>query len=360
MTGATLDQIAEALLYEGYLRYPHRTYAVKTRQRFTFGRVYPKAFSAAQKGMEPCVMQTECVVQLGGGPPSVEVSVRFLHLIAREIHALSPPPRELAGREGHTFNLVPELHLKAKQFQSSQEAFERQITPPPLPLHDGKHACKEHGFCFSAGHTVEPIRDEDEPAVGIINRRHEALHGVVEIAAEPAGKNLFKLSVRVLNQTPMQQAQIGNRDAVLMQAFISTHIALHARNAQFVSMTDPPPTCGEAVASCKNSGAWPVLIGDEEKADCTTMLSSPIVLPDYPKISAGSAGNLFDATEIDEMLSLRIITKSDREKGENRQADEHARRLLERTESLQRGDRLKMHGTLRSRADAKETPSLGK
>ena len=45
-----------------------------------------------------------------------------------------------------------------------------------------------------------------------------------------------------------------------------------------------------------------------------TMLSSPIILYDYPKIAPESAGDLFDGTEIDEILSLRIQTMSDVEK----------------------------------------------
>ena len=55
------------------------------------------------------------------------------------------------------------------------------------------------------------------------------------------------------------------------------------------------------------------------------MLSSPIILYDYPQIAPESAGDLFDGTEIDEILSLRIMTLTDEEKREMSQSDERAR-----------------------------------
>ncbi len=76
------------------------------------------------------------------------------------------------------------------------------------------------------------------------------------------------------------------------------------------------------------------------------MVSSPIILYDYPKIAPESPGDLFDAGEIDEILTLRIMTMTDEEKREMRGVDEQARRILERTESLPSGDLLRMHGVM--------------
>jgi hypothetical protein len=98
---------------------------------------------------------------------------------------------------------------------------------------------------------------------------------------------------------------------------------------------------------CKNEGTWPVLVGDEESGDRSTMLSSPIILYDYPKIAPESPGELFDGTEIDEILTLRVMTMTDAEKEEMRQTDERARQILERTESLPEERLLKMHGVVR-------------
>ena len=72
------------------------------------------------------------------------------------------------------------------------------------------------------------------------------------------------------------------------------------------------------------------------------------------KIAPESAGNLFDGTEIDEILSLRILTLTDDEKKEIRQSDDSARDLLERTESIPDEQFMKLHGVLRGLTVLKE------
>jgi len=126
----------------------------------------------------------------------------------------------------------------------------------------------------------------------------------------------------------------------------STHTILSVRDGEFVSMIDPPAELSEIAVGCINTGTWPVLVGEEGARDC--MLSSPIILYDYPQVAPESAGDLFDSTEIDEILTLRIMTLTDEEKRDMRQVDERARRILERTESLPPEHFMKMHGTVRS------------
>ena len=77
------------------------------------------------------------------------------------------------------------------------------------------------------------------------------------------------------------------------------------------------------------------------------MLSSPIILYDYPQIAPESPGSLFDGTEIDEILTLRIMTLTDDEKREMRNADDRARQILERTETLPAEQFMKMHGAMK-------------
>src|SRR5271170_2001433 len=81
-----------------------------------------------------------------------------------------------------------------------------------------------------------------------------------------------------------------------------------------------------------------------------TLVHAPIILYDYPKIAPESPGDLFDAGEIDEILTLRIQTLTDEEKREMRNVDAHARKILERTEALPSHDLLKMHGVMRETA----------
>jgi hypothetical protein len=78
-----------------------------------------------------------------------------------------------------------------------------------------------------------------------------------------------------------------------------------------------------------------------------TMLASPIILYDYPELAPESPGDLFDATEIDEILTLRILTMTDDEKREMRGTDPRADALLARTEALAREELMRLHGTMR-------------
>jgi hypothetical protein len=79
-------------------------------------------------------------------------------------------------------------------------------------------------------------------------------------------------------------------------------------------------------------------------------------LYDYPQIAPESPGALFDGTEIDEILTLRIMTLTDEEKEQIRQGDARAREILERTEALSPEQFMKLHGTIRSLRPASEEP----
>ena len=161
----------------------------------------------------------------------------------------------------------------------------------------------------------------------------------------PLEQPVVKISARIFNETPLPE-EMDNQDAVLMRTFASTHTILHAPGGKFVSLLDPDPDCIELAGACRNIGTWPVLVG-EEKQERETMLSSPIILYDYPQIAPESAGDLFDSTEIDELLTLRVQALTDTEKIEMQRVDEQARKILERAENLRPEQLLKMHGTLR-------------
>src|SRR5690349_22961639 len=82
MNTTSIDRVAAALLYEGYMLYPYRPSAIKNRQRFNFGVVYPRDYSHAQNGTEPWFMRTECLVA-GNNLSTIEARVRFLQLLER-------------------------------------------------------------------------------------------------------------------------------------------------------------------------------------------------------------------------------------------------------------------------------------
>src|SRR5262245_11740296 len=70
-----IDQIVNAVLYEGYLLYPYRRSSIKNRRRWNFGLVYPEP-------TEPSSMTTECLVVTDseGTEPKLSVEVRFLQI----------------------------------------------------------------------------------------------------------------------------------------------------------------------------------------------------------------------------------------------------------------------------------------
>ena len=197
------------------------------------------------------------------------------------------------------------------------------------------------------GAEEEPRQHEIDLAGWPSTRKVELPEGgaaVVEVDALPAPPDLIRLSIRVRNES----APLGE-DAT-RRSMISTHTILTARNGRFVSLMDPPEEYRAAVAACRNVGTWPVLVGDDSERGSQwgdAMLSSPIILYDHPQIAPESPGDLFDGTEIDEILTLRILTLSDAEKAEIRSGPERARQILERTESLPPEQIMKLHGAVR-------------
>jgi hypothetical protein len=347
MNAEKLSQIVDAVLYEGHILYPYRPTSRKNRQRFTFGRVYPEAYAAAQDGAEPCVTQTQCLLK-SNGEAELEISVRFLQPVTREIGALHRPLPSWDSLEEPPMESVPVLEVDGNLYQGWQEAIERQasgtLSPgaPPVSV----------PFAWPASRTLEPIRNREEQVVGLILRRHPPVDGLLEISTETIDDDVQRITVRVVNRSDVPAAELGNADEVLLRTFTSTHVVLQARGGEFLSLTDPPPEYAEPTAGCRNIGTWPVLVGDEGEQD--TLLSSPIILSDYPQIAAESAGSLFDGLEIDEILTLRILTMTDQEKKEMRDVDGHARRILERTEGLSGESLLKMHGSMRQASPAEQ------
>jgi hydrogenase maturation protease len=170
------------------------------------------------------------------------------------------------------------------------------------------------------------------------------ISGTVEVLAEPVRENVTRITVRIANTTNSSGTE--TRDAALAHSLISAHTILGIDGGEFISLLEPPDDLAHAAAECRNIGTWPVLVG--ERGDKTTLLSSPIVLYDYPAIAPESPGDLFDATEIDEILTLRVLTMTEQEKMEARATDPRARRILDRAESLNEDQLAALHGTFRT------------
>ncbi|HWB86606.1 MAG TPA: hypothetical protein VG675_20855 [Bryobacteraceae bacterium] len=279
MSSDMVRQIADAVLYEGYMLYPYRASSVKNRQRWTIGGLYPEPY--VERYGSASSLQSQLLVE-SAEEPSISVTVRFLHLLERE--------------------------------DGFQEGIPRELGAGP--------------FEFPAA------------------ERQQRVAGRIELFTEPLSSTLHRVTLRIFNLTASDNA---------LAALAATHAILRVSNGDFISMTDTPEEFRAATLHCVNTGVWPVLAGDADSRAC--MLVSPIILYDYPQIAPESAGDLFDATEIDEILSLRILTLTDQEKEEIRATDSRTRRVLERTESLSPAQLMKLHGVLRSpRALAGLTP----
>jgi hypothetical protein len=355
MNPSTIDRIAEAVLYEGYILYPYRASSRKNRQRFTFGRVYPQAYSEAQNGAEPFTTQTECLLRSQGERPTLEVRVRFLHPVARNVGLLPEPAPDLpADIEKSSFSIVPELRVDNKLYQTWQEAVEREIRSAHRSLDSVAHQAWSLPFHFSSSLAFDPIRNGQNQVIGAIIRRQQSVEGTIEIAAQRIDGDVFKISVKVENHTTVPKPELNQQEEVLMRTFASTHTILESGGGEFLSLMDPPPEYAEASKTCLNIGTWPVLVGEKEEGEAGSMLSSPIILYDYPEIAQESPGEFFDGTEIDEILSLRVLAMTDQEKWEMSQGDEQARQILDRTEALPEEAFWQMHGTIRGRPFSSE------
>jgi hypothetical protein len=298
--------IADAVLYEGYILYPYRASAQKNQSRWQFGVAMSRGYSAVDPS-ERSFLQTECVFE-HTGQPTVEVVVRFLQ-VQRRTRAGQPPWDEAVEREVTV--TVEATHL----------------------LRGGRVA----GFELPAGQERE----------GTVIRRRERVSGIVSVQAGPLPGpwGAARLRVRVDNHSAPDPVP-RTRDEALPTALVAAHLIIGVDGGQFVSMIDPPEWAKPEVEACQNVGCWPVLAGPGGGRQ--VMLSTPIILYDHPEVAPESPGELYDGTEIDEILSLRTLALSDAEKQEARATDPRAAALIDRVEALDADDFGRMHGTMRS------------
>jgi hydrogenase maturation protease len=347
----TIEEIANAVLYEGYILYPYRPSALKNRRRFNFGVLAPKPARENSEVTDAWAMRSDCLVT-GTSETKIAVKIRFLQLVARSVGAITPPVVNLPENAEPNFEIVDSLQVAGRSYQAWQEALEREVrfdARIERLLGEPRAAA----FSFPERTEIEPLREADGRIVGVLIRKQEPLQGEVEVSAVQRADGLFRLTLRVRNLTPAENQSLQSRDELLNYSLVSTHAILTAAQGQFHSLLDLPDELVAETAECENSGYWPVLVGDEGERD--TMLVSPIILYDYPEVAAESPGDLFDATEIDEILTLRILTLTEEEKREMRESGDHARRILARTETLPEEQLMKLHGALRGLRPMKDS-----
>jgi hypothetical protein len=351
MNAKLVEEIANAVLYEGYMLYPYRPSSVKNRQRWNFGVVYPRNYSELQTGTDPWKTQTECLVA-GSSETKIKIKVRFLQGILRAAGEPDTPAPELSGNAEPKFPAAQNLQAAEQTPQSWQEATEREVVVEWRSIEELVAQPLTQSFALPSSRATELVRDAEGYITKIIVRTQEAISGSVSVSAACVREGLYKITLHVANDTFLKDPEIATRDRAVMQSLLSAHSILSLENGEFVSLLDTPEELKKFATECRNVGTWPVLVGEEGQRDA--MLSSPIILYDYPQIAPESAGDLFDGTEIDEILALRILTLTEDEKREMRQGDDRARQILERTEALPEEQFLKLHGVLRGMRPASE------
>jgi hypothetical protein len=241
----------------------------------------------------------------------------------------------------------PVLHARIRFLQLQQrvsddadgswdEAVEREIVLDPIPLLPLADASRDVPL------RVEGGRDVDDA----VTRTRQPIDGVARIAVDwAAGAGAFlKVAITVENTKGWSNLCRGREEAV-RHSFVAVHTLLAVEDGAAISVLDPPEDAVEAVRACASDGTFPVLVGDGDAND--VVLSSPIILYDHPVVAPESRGDLFDATEIDEILALRVLTLTDDEKAEARKTDARAAAIVDRIEDFSPDTWASLHGTMR-------------
>jgi len=264
---------------------------------------------------------------------SLDLRVRFLRLQARALEAVADDGSSV---------VTDALEVDGERLLAWEEAVEATIDAEGIEFDELGTNERTVPIALEEGREVEEVRDREGVLRGLIVRTRAALAGRIVVGTEDAGSGLRRLHVMIENDTAWQDTEPG-REIALRGAMLGVHTLLAVDGGTFVSLLEPPADAAEAVAACHNDGTWPVLVG----TDATVMLSSPIILYDQPTIAPESPGDLFDATEIDEILTLRIMTLTDEEKREARATDPRARQIIDRSDAMPPEMLERLHGAVR-------------
>jgi hypothetical protein len=308
--------VADAVLYEGYLLYPYRGTSSKNQSRWQFGVLGPPGASNAGLGED----DTLAAQFLVDGARAITLVVRFLQLQHR---------RAERERAHGGFEPVEQLTTAAGSWLSWDEAVEREISFGPVTFCDQTLAM-----------TADAATDIEVVGGGRLVRERHEVRGELTITTEPDG-DLRRVSVRVRNNG----AAARDRTDAIARSMIGTHIIAEVVGGRFVSLLEPPPAATGAVSRCSQHRCFPVLAGPPGADDM--LLISPIILYDHPEVAEQSNTALYDCTEIDEILTLRVMTMTDEEKAQARATDPRAARIIDHCDAMSPEDMARLHGVLR-------------
>lgn len=307
-----VDRLLRTLMYEGYILYPYRPSSLKNRFRWTFGTLLPPTFCLEQANGERSFLAGEC---LWTGPATARITARLRFL---------QPVERAAMESGDRW----------------QEAVEREIVCNDVAIAELAAQSFERDFAFDV---PKQARDGEQWQPACASGSHEhALAGRLKFHSERLEDDVWRIGIRTDNLTI---SCARDREAALCDSMAAAFVLLTCDSGEFVSSIDPAPPFQKVCEACRNVGVFPILIGD--RRDGSQILFSPIILYDYPQLAPASPGDLCDATEIDELLTLRIQTLTDDEKRRAKTNDSVARAIVKRAEQLSNGEIQSLHGEVR-------------
>jgi hypothetical protein len=333
---AAARKVADAVLFEGYVLYPYRASAAKNRLRWQFGVLVPPNWG--ESSGEHAFQHTECLME-PRREATLLVELRFLHAQRRVVQQVQADGSYLT---------VPRLELADRVLTPWDEGIEERVRLT-APVGELGGAGREFPFTCAAREDTEPVCDEAGRPVGRLLLRREEVRGVVRLTStELSGPYAAQRLTAVVRNTSDWSARQpdADREAALPRSLVSAHLVLGLSAGSFLSMADPPEWAKAATAECENLHTWPVLAGDDGRAD--VMLSSPIILEDHPAIAPESPGALYDALEIDEILALRTSALTDQEKREARGTDARAAAVIDLADTMPPEVLERLHGAVRS------------
>ncbi|WP_326614120.1 hypothetical protein OG949_38410 [Streptomyces scopuliridis] len=347
MTGDPVDRVtagftearrvADALLFEGYVLYPYRASARKNQLRWQFGVLVPPAWQDA--GGEHTWQRTECLLEPRRADRLL-VELRFLQVRRRSVERLSP--------DGESWTEVAELDLPDRVLVPWDEGEEERVElDVPLDRLAGEgHTLR---FELPGGVEHEPVHDGAGGVVGRLVRHSRPLTGEIRLTTEPLpgpyGALRLTATVRNVSAWTPGPGERDDRESALPHSLIGAHLLLGLPGGRFLSMADPPEWARPAARTCHSEHTWPVLACGAGRDE--VMLSSPIILDDHPEVAAESPGPLYDATEIDEILSLRTAALTEREKREARGTDARAAEVIDLVDGMPAEVWERLHGAIR-------------
>jgi hypothetical protein len=343
-----LSAVADAVLYEGYLLYPYRRSSTKNRVRWQFGVLFPRDWVEAAGPLVPGVsgsadswyQRTECLLRVREPGAVVRVRVRYLQMQHKQVEAAGPDGIHRTVASLRTDDGVTHLTF--------DEAVPHEVDIT-VRLADLLKTARTSSVGAAAGTDIEPL-----PAgAGRVVRWREEVRAHTTLSADRLSEDVCRLRVRTANAGSAPDPH-APREEALRGALISTHTLMAGEGVEFVSLIDPPAELREQAGGCCNEFTYPVLGGappadaSEAGAGGHLLLSSPIILPDHPQVAPESPGDLHDAAEIDEILTLRTMLLTDEEKLEARATDPRAAAILDRVDTMPREVLARLHGAVRS------------